>query len=510
MQRKYKKYSVLVFTTAAIVVFGSLLTSSCSKQVVEQPEEKILAKIGDKRTISVNEFIRRAEYVPRPAYCRRNTYLDKKIILNSLIAEKLLAIEAEADNPLDENEQFRDFLLGRKEQAMRQWMHHVEATNNVKLDTTEIKNAYKYAGRQVEISHVLLSDSTLIAEALQNYTQNSIFETLAQRAAGGPAPQRTIKYTDPELTAVHQALFSHDLEIGQVIPPIRIDNGKYLLIKVNGWSDDMAITEEQQQQRLEKVTEKLTTQHATSIWNARVADIMRDKRMDFNPDTFDKLSRLFFNIYFHDDEEQQNRFIEKIWGVERDETRKSFYLGEDENFLSQSFFTVDGRVWTVDDFRRELVRHPLVFRDRKMPSADFPEQFRLAVADLIRDHFVTKEAYRKGYDKVNVVQRNVDMWRDRFLAMYQTQKYFASVGENRNFANHQMAVIEETLNPYIDELQKKYYKQIELDFDTFEDIQLTTIDLFVKQPEMPYKYVVPMFPVLTNDHLLEYVKKAEN
>ncbi len=195
--------------------------------------------------------------------------------------------------------------------------------------------------------------------------------------------------------------------------------------------------------------------------------------------------------------------------MERDETKKSFYADEGENFLSQSFFTVDGRVWTVDDFRRELVLHPLVFRQRKMPSHEFAEQFRLAVADLVRDHFVTKEAYRKGYDKVNVVQRNADMWRDRFLALDQVNKYLAEIGENRNFKQHMMEIIEKKLNPYINRLQQKYYKKITLDFDTFEDIQLTTIDLFVKQPEMPYKYVVPMFPVVTNDHMLEYVRKAE-
>ena len=494
-----------IIITAFII--SLTMATSCSKKTVEQPEEKILVRIGDDATISVNEFIRRAEYVPRPAYCRRNTYLEKKIVLNSLIAEKLLALEAGPHNPLIENEQFRYFLQGRKEQAMRQWMHHQEATDKVVLDTTEIKNVYKFAGREVEISHVLLADSTLIQEALSDYQNPGVFESLTRRAAGGPiAPERVVKWEDKELPAVHQALFSGELKIGQVLPPIKVSDREYLMIKVDGWNDTMAMTEVQRQQRLTKVTEKLTSQHASAIWTNRVAALMQGKIMDFNEDTFEKLNQLFFNIYFHDDKEQQSRFVEKIWGVERDETKKSFYMGEDENFLSQSFFTINGKVWTVEDFRRELLRHPLVFRERKMPSHEFPEQFRLAVADLVRDHFVTEEAYRQGYDKVNVVQRNLNMWRDRFLSLYQTQQYFALVGEKRSFSQNQMAVIEKTLNPYIDQLQEKYHKKVELDFDAFESIELTTIDLFVKQPEMPYKYVVPMFPVVTNDHLLEYVK----
>jgi hypothetical protein len=488
----------------------SIFVVSCSKNEPEQPEEKILVKIGDKATISVNEFVRRAEFVPRPAYCRRNTYLEKKIVLNSLIAEKMLALEAGPNNLLDESEQFRYFLLGRKEQAMRQWMHHKEATAIVSLDSADIKNAYQYAGREVEISHVLLSDTTLIQEALQHYQDKNAFEAFASRATGQSIlPQRTVRWEDPEMTPVHNALFSDDLEIGQVVPPIKIEDNKYLMIKINGWSDAMALTEVQRQGRLTKVTEKLSTQQASAIWTDRVGEIMRGKRMDFNDDTFEKLSGLFFDIYFHDEEEQQNRFVEQIWGVERDETKESFYLGDDESFLSQSFFTVDGKVWTVDDFRKELLRHPIVFRERKMPSHEFPGQFRLAIADLIRDHYVTEEAYKSGYDKVNVVQRNSNMWRDRFLSLYKTQQYLSMVGEKRNFAKNQMDVIEETLNPYVNELQQKYHKKVELDFDAFEDIQLTSIDLFVKQPEMPYKYVVPMFPTVTTDPFLEYVKDAK-
>jgi len=497
------------FILCLTLAFVGLSSVSCSKKQPAAPTEHLLIRIGDKKSISVNEFLRRAEYVPRPAYCRGNSYLDKKIILNSLVAEKLLALEADQDNPLDGNEEFQNFLLGHKEQAMRQWMHHVEATEKVELDTTDIKLAYHYAGRQVEISHVLLSDSALVNEAKRRYQQTGAFDEFARRATGGEAPQRTVKWDDPELTDVHNALFTHDLQIGQVLPPIKVEDGKYLLVKVNGWSDDMAMTDVQRQQRLQKVKEKLTGQEASAIWDRRVSDIMRGKRLDFNSDTFEKLNRMFFNIYFHTDEEQQNRFVEKIWGVERDETKASFYTSDDENFLSQSFFTVNGTVWTVDDFRRELVRHPIVFRERKMPSNEFPEQFRLAVADLVRDHFVTEEAYRRGYDKVNVVQRNANMWRDRFLALYQTQKYLASVGEKRNFAQNQTAIIKERLNPYVRSLQKKYYKKVELDFDAFEGLGLTSIDLFVKQPEMPYKYVVPMFPILTDGHLLDYAKKMD-
>ena len=142
-----------------------------------------------------------------------------------------------------------------------------------------------------------------------------------------------------------------------------------------------------------------------------------------------------------------------------------------------------------------------------MTPKEFPKQFRFAIADMLRDHFVTEEAYKKGYDKVAVVQRNVNMWRDYYVGYNQKHRYLNSIGEKRNFAAHYHEILNEKLNPYIDSLQAKYYKQVEVDFDALEEISLTTIDMLVKQPGQPFQYIVPMFPVVTSDNLLEYARK---
>ena len=52
-------------------------------------DSDILVEIND-RVITKNDFIIRSEYTIRPSYCKSNNQIHKKIILNSLIAEKLL------------------------------------------------------------------------------------------------------------------------------------------------------------------------------------------------------------------------------------------------------------------------------------------------------------------------------------------------------------------------------------------------------------------------------------
>jgi len=69
------------------ILFIALLSFyTCSKEdkdtprsSIEIPEDNIIAKVGD-RIITVDEFIKRAEYTVRPAYCRGDNIIHKKII----------------------------------------------------------------------------------------------------------------------------------------------------------------------------------------------------------------------------------------------------------------------------------------------------------------------------------------------------------------------------------------------------------------------------------------------
>ena len=79
-----KRYLLAPF----LVLF--ILSCSDKSQSTFEPSLNILATIGDK-SITVNDFIKRCEYVPRPNYCKNNNYIHKKIALNSLIAEKILS-----------------------------------------------------------------------------------------------------------------------------------------------------------------------------------------------------------------------------------------------------------------------------------------------------------------------------------------------------------------------------------------------------------------------------------
>ena len=59
----------------------------------------------------------RAEYTIRPIFCKGNLYYHKKIILNNLIAEKLLALESENIRTSKNIASLDSYLKGRKEES---------------------------------------------------------------------------------------------------------------------------------------------------------------------------------------------------------------------------------------------------------------------------------------------------------------------------------------------------------------------------------------------------------
>ena len=185
MMKQIRSFFTLVPIQTLLIAVGLGVILSCHKRTIEEPKEKILVEIGDKN-ISVDEFIRRAEYTVRPPYCRGNHNLDKKIIINSLIAEKLMSIEAGDANEFISHDNIQAYLRGRREQAMRQWLYEEEARNKVALDTAQVLQSVQVAGRRYTISYFNLPDGGIVSHMANEVRKEGIsFEELYPGKHGG-------------------------------------------------------------------------------------------------------------------------------------------------------------------------------------------------------------------------------------------------------------------------------------------------------------------------------------
>ncbi len=492
----------LVLPLAAAV----LLFASCQKKI---KKDEILAVVGD-RVITTDEFIRRAEYTIRPPYCKMDYYLQKKIVFNSLIAEKLFALEAGEDNPLVKNPYFQDQIRGRKEQLMRETLFYKEAMNKVKADTSEIKNRYKVAGREYDIAFFSVGPSAAqyALEQQMRGREEEAFNDLYRQVAGiGPVPRRKVTWQGKEDPVIHQALFGEPLKKGQVLGPIKVDENQYLVIKVLGWIDRPVITDTASRQRWEDVTDEIKREKANAVWDGFVGNLMKGKKMVFREDAFKKMADFLLPMYFKTDQEEKEMLSSIYWNNEQPNLSpdtSGMNEKNEKNFLRMPFFSLDGKTYTVDDFKSMMDTHPLVFRKKKMGRGEFPEQLKFAIADMIRDRFITEKAYDKGVDKNPYIDMYVNMWKDALVSFYQRSRILKSRGAQGDPQKEYMQHLNLYLNPYADSLFQKFSPEIKINIPNFEKIQLTRIDMVVRHDGVPYPDAVPTFPVLTTRNRMDY------
>ncbi|HPG41746.1 MAG TPA: hypothetical protein PLP19_20855 [bacterium] len=510
--KNFKVQNFIRIVSVPVLAIGVIITLNCGKKTAPVADELILAKIGDK-TISVTEFYKRAEYTIRPPYCKLDNYVHKKVILNSLIAEKLFALEAEAanDSALMNNKSFMDFVQGRREQEMRKYLYKKEGLEKVNLDSSLIKQTYRFAGRTFKVAYFSVN-SPLSAELVKKRLEtNTSFENIYQEIVGSEKiPEREVTWDKEGNDMLQNALFMDQKQVGQVIGPLEAEDGMYTTIKILGWNDDVAIGETKINQRMADVREKLTRQAALNSYAAFASKVMKGKKVEFDENTFFKVTELVQPFYMPTQEQKEESFNRSFWN-KNDDGDDSFkkFVADFSEIKDEPFLRIDGETWTVERLRKEIAIHPLVYRKQKFAKNQFPEQFKLAVVDLIRDKYLAEEAYKRGYDKAEPVQRTIEMWVDNARFLNHMQDYLTLVGSEYNYSKEYMSTIKKYLNPYVDSLQTKYSDKIEINTDIFERLKLTRIDMVAMEKNVPYPVTVPGFPVVTDDNRLNYGKKME-
>ena len=483
------------FTYFLFILF---LVLSCSKKP-SAPEEVILARVGEK-LITIQDFIRRSEYTIRPDYCRQDNYIHKKVVLNSLIAEKLTSLEFERQNSEFQFKDSEKYFRGRREQAMRQVLYFDEYFSKINISPDKVQNNLKMASRKVNLQFLNLPDKSIARKVQELDKQGVPFDSIHTVIWGGKAPKKEIGWFDREQEYIHKAVFATNVKKGDLLGPFITDENTYVLLKINGWTESVPVTSSDQNLLWKDIEEKLTEDKAKKEYLSWVQELMSNKKINFNSEIFYKYSEHAADYFFKMDSAKKQMFNQVLWDDPEIDNNSFSYK---ENKLSQDeiIFDYAGSSWSIKKLNQQLQSHPYVFRKRKMNRNEFPEQLRYAIADLMRDMEITKATYNKGYNNRWNVKAYEEMWKD----VYKSKTYLSSLREKNKEIENQEAWLN-LMNPKIDSLQESYSDKIQINMDAFEKIKLTHTDMMVIQRGVPYPIVVPSFPIITSDNKLNYGK----
>jgi len=300
--RKILSIFVLLYLSA-----GCLFANDKSKV---RDNEIIIANVAS-RQITLDDFIRRAEYTIRPAWCKGDMYHDKKIILNSLIAEKILSIEAGDDNEAIRSGMFSNMITGLKEQKMREVLSYYEGMVKEKPDTNELKQIYSIAGRTYKVEYFNIPNSDLANNLAKKYSgKDSSFSQIYKSSfISDSVYEREVSWSSPESKIIHKALFSQKPKKNQMVGPLNINDTTNLFINIKGWNDRVVFTEKDISERWQDVKEKVMRDKADSIYDDFVLKLMADKKITFNVDVFNKVVKLLAPFYLNMKKNSEDDFL---------------------------------------------------------------------------------------------------------------------------------------------------------------------------------------------------------
>lgn len=499
----YTAFQNIKWIILCVIIISIGFVSNCAKKTTEE-QETILATIGN-QSITVKEFEMRTELTIRPKYPALNDDEVKRIYLNDLIAEKLMALEGQQEKALIDNPIFQAHIKGIQEQKMREQLYNNEVSACAQLDSNIMKQVYLLAGREYSISYYSVNNDSLANKLNDELNKDpQLFEPeFHQHSSLNKIPHKLVKFKDPDPVILNDSLFSKPLEVGQVIGPVKIESNNYIVMRVDNWKFYPAIGTSDIANRWMDVKKKLTERNSYYTWRNYKTKLMNGKHVDFERDTFNQLSKIFFTIYSKNDSTLKRKIYSEFLTDDTNKIHFEYGMFKDL-LLDYPFFTVDGAVWTVKDFRDTYMSYPLIFQDRPTNLKDFQRQFRDAILSMICDHFLTKEAYKQNLDKDPIVQHTRALWEDAYVAMFHKDQYLKKIHERDDFDPKLMNAKNGYLVMYVDSLQQKYGPKITINEAALKGIKLSTIDMFAIQPNMPYPVAVPGFPEYTQDSNFDY------
>jgi len=483
-------------------IFISLffINISCDKTPsINLDQEVIIAKI-ENRVITVNDFLKRCEYSPRPAYCNGDNFIHKKISLNSLIAEKILAIEFDRNNQaINENQRY--FIEGRKEQLMRHLMLKKYGYEDIQLDSILLMQQYQLRKRTYEVEYVIKNENVL--------KELNAKENIVTSKENAPVPSvnnissKNLSYNDQMVDSIRELLFSSGPELKQVYGPYIATDSTVFYMKVSGWITGVNISDQQKKDTWESVKNEMTEAQALKKYSSYISNLMRDKKIKYDERNFEIFAKLVSNVYKIEKFKKEKMIQSSIW--ESNNAVQIETLNLAKNMKEKIILHHDGKNWTINEIMSLIKKHPLVFRKKNINPNNFTNELKFSLADLFRDMHITKQGYDLGLDQNINVKSETNKWQDYIKSELIKTKYAKSFQKNSNSndRNNQYKLITNK----IDSLQKAYSNKIKINTDKFEEIELLSIDLFGMYSNQAYNNLEPPFPILTNDHLLDYGSK---
>ena len=415
------------------------------------PPQNIIARVGD-REISTEEFQLSYQFNPfLKAY--KNSAQARRVILNTLIAEKLLAQHAtqESDHLSQYYDQFK------REAVIEQFWQNLIAQNS-SVDEAELHALYNKTKIRKIISYYAFTNAQQANIASRLFDQGLPFPEYANQSGLTQTyfTQDTVMIGSlPE--KLESAIWS--LKMKQISPVINIGL-RYFIVQLTDEERDAFTSENDFQNKSRELHKIILTRRKSQMINGYLKE-------NFTTPPYDLDKKIFKNL------------------VQKMESRLSFDHAEqlqeipDPESLPDSLQLTpvvrfsNGDTWDIKQLLRRLKISPYPVHFNT-PGA-FRKSMIVATKNILDDEMLYHEGLKLGLDQSEYVQNHTAMWSD----YYHYLQFLRSSG----LSSEQ---IEDLLLELLDQVK------IEIFVDNLQSVDSAAADMVAMKTHFPLRSIAPV------------------
>ena len=388
-----------------------------------------IAKVGDK-AITVRDFIERYELTVWRGK-EKKTQVDKNKLefLYSMIADKLLAFKG-LELGLDKDPEIQRAIQQTEKLLVLDALYKQEIKNKVSVSEREILEALPKYNTEVEL-HYIIAETKEKADSLWNLLKggedfDSLMVKLGQK-------NNSEKLRWGEIYEPIEKIVYDYLSVGEVYQPVQVDSLWYI-IKLAGKSSKFGLSPDEIESAKSQVRKIIQERKEKQRFIEFVNEFGKGKILKVDAHLLKLLYREINNIV------EKKKYVRKAENVSvyplavlRDDFLdiKSRLAG----FLDQYFLKGDSFNRTLDYVIDQLSFKGFVLHsDRQSVSGVLNGLLKT----IINEEFLAFEGYRRGLDKSPEVLKDMEMWRDAYLAYAVKKLVLDSLKFNRSISAEEL------------------------------------------------------------------------
>lgn len=392
-----------------------------SIEISGQHKDNTIATVGNQK-ISEREFKLRYELVPHYTRDQFNEDSSKTDLINSIIAEKLLAQEA-IKKGFNNTDYFKYSIQQMKDLFVRDALYKSKIDSKIQISQADIQKALDRRAKSLYVRIISAYDSTLIFNYFSQLQNNAPFDSIGRISDpveydSNKAPLK-ITYGQMQNDYVEDTLYS--LHVGQFSSPVKTNAGWFIFKLVGIGSEVPPNANDPNFNRT--ITNVIRLRKSRIIGVKYLDNFYKNKEAIVDSALFLKLAEKISLVLTdkkrnHDFGRENKLFLDEgnILGILND-------FGN--NIDNGNIVHIERNPISLKEYLYSLLVYPILISDPSFRSVAYNLMENLN--KYIQYKFLSEEGIKQGFQNTPDVVEDLRIWGDDYLAKMLKNKFRDSI-----------------------------------------------------------------------------------